>query len=185
MSMPSINLNCAKCDYGSSSRILWGDFKYIIDGSEYHVDRVIGWCFNCNELVAIEDFNNIDKVIGEIEKLTNKLKSDYMSFFSYLLSLWFYKDNLNEISELTKKLSMIRQRKGSEKCLVCGCSKIKFFNGDYSLEQDSDSRSYQGLKHTGFFHPDCGGEIIAKPDPIHFNMKFYPRRYHFDEIPLI
>ena len=183
MSMPSINLDCEKCDFHGSTSTVWGDFKYIENKNEFHLTRTLGWCFDCQRFVPIEDFSNIDEVIAEIGTLTAELKSDYEKWLSFLFSIFTRKHTIgrvDEISDLAKRLSLIRQRKGSEKCLACGSSNIKPFDGDYSLEFEVMEGLVQGSKRTGFTHPDCGGEIIASSSGMRLNMRFSPRYYNFD-----
>ena len=181
--MPFINLDCEKCDFHGSTTTVWGNFKYIENKNELHLTRTLGWCFDCQCFVPIEDFSNIDEVIAKIETLTSELKSDYEKWLSFLFSILTRKntiDRINEISELAKRLSFIRQRKGSEKCLACGSSNIKPFDGDYSLEFEVMEGLFQGSKRTGFNHPDCGGEIIASSSDMRLNMSFTPRHYNPD-----
>jgi len=183
MSMPFINLDCDKCDFHGSSMTTWGDFRYIANKSELNINRLLGWCFNCKKLAPVEDFSDIDEVIAEIGELTTDLKSDYEKWLSYLFLILTRKHTvyrINEISDLTKRLHLIRQRKGSEKCLTCGSENIKIFDGDYSLEYEVMEGVFQGTKHTGFIHPECGGEIIASSNAMRLNMKFTPQCYNFD-----
>lgn len=55
MSVDSSSIKCDKCDYGSSMSVVHGIFNYISDGSKFNVSRSYGWCFNCKDIVAIEN----------------------------------------------------------------------------------------------------------------------------------
>ena len=35
--------------------VVHGIFNYISDGSKFNVSRSYGWCFNCKDIVAIEN----------------------------------------------------------------------------------------------------------------------------------
>jgi hypothetical protein len=89
---------------------------------------------------------------------------------------------LNNLHELARKLSLIRERKGTEKCLCCGAMSITRVDGVYS--QVSRSKGRQEKWRTGFVHPNCGGEFLAKPNPIWLHPVFTPNYYTTDGMPL-
>jgi hypothetical protein len=181
MSMPSINLHCDKCDFHGCDTVLWGDYRYIDENGEYSIDRELGWCFECNELTAIESFKGSKEIIEEIEKITKGIKADYQKSVILLLTRNAKnnkKYDIDKVSKLSKKLYINGLRIGTEKCLKCGSVNVTPFDGDYSLEYEG--LNYQGRKHTGFVHPECGGEIIATPNPWRFNKRFITKYYAID-----
>lgn len=180
MSMPSINLNCEKCDYSDTTMVTWGNFNYRYKKQTTPINRVLGWCFNCEKLAPIEDFSNSSEILAEIKDLINTLKST-----SKRISITFSNkkyenrvEKLEKIDQLSTQLNMIIERKGQERCLNCSSTNVSLFDGDYKL--DYEGLLYKGLKKTGFIHPNCGGEIIATPNPIRFNMRFEPKFYSPD-----
>ena len=186
MSFTYVIFDCDKCDFQGNSTITWGDFKYVNEGKETNVNRDLGWCFECNKLVPIEDFSDSDRVIDLIELTTKELEGKANNKFSISFSKRDGKVYLiNEILEYSQRLKFIRERIGSEKCLMCGSMEIKPFDGDYSFEpKEYMKRPFNSTKNTGFIHPGCGGGIIAKYNPVRINLESLSRYYSIDGKPL-
>jgi hypothetical protein len=181
MSMPSINLDCDKCDYSGSTMVTWGNYKYRYENQTTPVNRILGWCSDCEGLAPIEDFNNASEILAEIKGLIKPLKVNVRRRISITTSKYQCEsrvENLERIDQLSSQLHMIIERKGNERCLKCSSTNVSIFDGDYSLEYEG--LLYKGLRKTGFIHPNCGGEIIATPNPIRFNMRFEPKFYSPD-----
>ena len=178
MSMPSINLDCDKCDYSGSTMVAWGNYHYKFDEQIIALNRSLGWCLDCEGFVAVEDLNNASDILAELKQLTKPLKVHFSKRILVTLSQGIRQiraQNLDEIDVLATKLKIIIERQGDERCLICSSLNIIAFNEDYALEVNG--ALYTGTKKTGFTHPVCGGEIIATPNPIRFNMKFTPKYY--------
>ena len=179
MSMPSINIVCEKCDFTGSSMTTWGRFSYLIDGLEVPLDRELGWCFDCKSFKPIEYLSS-EGIMDEIEKFRSELE-DMPSNWLLRLIPFVRREIKHYRSEIKKQellLNLIEQRKGTEKCLNCSSTNVKYFDGDYSLEYNGFM--FEGEKRTGFIHPECGGEFIATPCGLRFHMKFDTQYYDFD-----
>ncbi len=144
MSMPCIDLECEHCDFKGNDMVTWGRYTYVHGENEYNVNRCLGWCSDCSKLAPIEDFSDTDKVLKKLGELADELEKDAVKWgpIRLLKRLLCYKWNISEISQLTKRLNIIRLRKGSEKCLDCGSTGVKKFDGDYQLD-------YEGLLYRG------------------------------------
>ena len=177
MSMPSIHLDCAECDFHGCTSVTWGLYSYLVNNEEIPVNRVLGWCSDCDSFQPIECFDP-EESFQEIVKSRDQLKRFQSSLIMQILNrtrrnqIQYYQD---EINRHALNLYMISKRKGTEKCLTCGSSDTIKFDGDYSLEYESGL--YQGVKRTGFIHPKCGGEFIATPNPMRYHMRFTPKYY--------
>jgi hypothetical protein len=178
MSMPSINLDCEKCGYSGSTMVTWGSFNYRTEDQIIPVNRILGWCLDCDGLVPIEDFSNSNEILAEIKEILKPLKIKASKWLSINLFKYQCKnraESIEKVEQLATQLNMIVERKGKERCLTCSSINVLPFDGDYRLEYEG--LLYKGLKKTGFIHPSCGGEIIATPNPIRFNMRFEPKYY--------
>ncbi len=183
MSMPSIILKCDKCDYSSSDMVLWGPLLYLIDGREISMNRQLGWCHECRGLKPIEHFKPDEYLakIKECQEELNKLQSKPFRLFFSISKRYRAKYYREDIEEQSLVLHISSKRQGTEKCLACSSDKVVPFDGDYSLEYDG-AALYLGEKRTGFQHPECGGEFIATPNPIRFNVAFTPKHYDINGI---
>ena len=94
--MPSVLLNCNKCDYSSSDMALSGLFYYVDQGSELKVDREIGRCCGCNSLTAIESFTNSTKLIQKHDKQTQDSRAEYRSIWRYLIQSFYRKQKIDK-----------------------------------------------------------------------------------------
>ncbi len=184
MSMPSIVLQCDKCDYAITDMVLWGHFSYQLDEREISIDRQLGWCHQCEALKSIERFDP-DKYLARIRECQEELSQLQSSPFTLFISksqrqkVSYYQE---DIEKQAMALYIASKRMGTEKCLECGSDNVEPFNGDYSLECGGEL--YQGEKHTGFHHPGCGGEFIATPNPVRYNMALVHRVYDINGIKL-
>ena len=184
MSVPSVILNCDKCVHESSSRVLWGSYEYFIDDQTFHLNKQLGWCNQCHDFSPIE---NLDPAyyleqVRDIEVSINELQTRaIMLFLNPILrnKLAKKRQKLNKASKLLKAIQL---RQGMERCLKCSSIKVFKAEIDYTLEYSLNMGLYSGEKHTGFLHPSCGGEFIATPCPIRFNVKHIPRYYNLDGV---
>ena len=180
MSMPSIHLDCNKCEHHGCTSVTWGLYSYLIGDKEIPINRTLGWCKDCNGFKPIESFDP-DESLNEIKASNDILKKLESNLLLNLLSssrknqINYYHD---QVEKHTMMLYIISKRVGTEKCLECGSSAVIPFDGDCDLEYESGL--FQGLKMTGFIHPDCGGEFIATPNPIRYHMRFTPKHYNIN-----
>jgi uncharacterized Zn finger protein (UPF0148 family) len=152
VSIPGIDLDCDKCGYQGGDSVVWGDFRYVDGECEIPLNRTLGWCANCQALVAIEDFSDREEVAAEIEKILDEVSIVEKKWRSISLFSNRRKQRLARLEQLagvTKRHALIERRKGHEKCLSCGSVNVSRFEGDYS---QIDSFTYsQKIIHTGYF----------------------------------
>ena len=73
MSMPFYAFECPRCDFRAHSRVVWGQFSYLIDDTHFLLKRDLGWCDNCMTLVPIEvlpDSDSIEALESEKNDIT-------------------------------------------------------------------------------------------------------------------
>ncbi len=185
MSMPCAIFCCDTCDFQRYNTVLWGNYAYLIDGVKVSLNRQLAWCLECNSFAAVEDFSDLGE---RVSALTRAVKSHTASMqnrsvFTLLAEAVFpYRRRestraIQELEQLAFRIDLIRARKGQERCLKCGSTDwIPFgeeaINGVRAVGARSDAP-----QKTGFKHPGCGGEILAKPNPWRSNMAFTPLRY--------
>ncbi|MCF2949433.1 hypothetical protein L0668_15035 [Paraglaciecola aquimarina] len=184
MSMPSIDLNCVKCDGIWNESITWGPHLYVHEGLKVSINRELVWCKSCDSFTPVELFEQND-VLSQFNEIRQEL--DRLLAYPILQVIsksrrYRIKDYQNQLSELALKLYIYSKRLGSEKCLSCESTDLIEFKNDYSL--DYQSGLYRGMKKTGFSHPNCGGEIIAIPNPIRFNRRYTPKLYDIEGLAL-
>jgi hypothetical protein len=157
----------------------------------------IGICDDCNSFTGIELFDDEELVGKEIAKLENPIRRSCHWILRTLESIIGDRksDNLDKkCSGLYRRLDLIRERKGDERCLACGGRNVVPFTGKYKY-------SVRGCDHesrTGFIHSKCGGEIIYKDDRSRlafpyqvrshspngeYLMTEYPNHPHLNKIP--
>ena len=183
MSAQSVNLNCDICGFESSTREVWGEFYYINNHLKTPVNRALGWCEQCSKFCPIEDFSNQISICEEIDSLIKYFKNDYSQKSVLLIGKKLREDRLFKlelIGVLNEQSKIISKRIGSEKCLNCGSTNVEILISDCLSRIDERIRHSTGSIRTGYIHPNCGGEIIATPSPLHIQMEFTPRYYRSD-----
>ena len=185
MSMPSVLLECEKCGFSGCTAVSWGQYTYVEDELEYSVSNVLGWCVDCDNFAPIEDFDDEEQVLVDLEQVAKTIRRMIRKTVVVCVSKCArqYRDNLlDELQGLTRKLSLIGERRATEKCLCCGSTSVTRVGGVYS--QVSRSKGRQEIWRTDFVHPGCGGEFLAKPNPIRLHPVFTPNYYTTDGMPL-
>jgi hypothetical protein len=187
MSMPSIKLNCNKCDFESNTRILWGGLNYFTADGELPIEKQLGWCKSCDSFAPIESFEHQKAVTTELDSLSTKLMT--LQKRSLVRRIFMparkeYKNIVKQIYALSKILSLINQRKGTEKCLTCGSANVFIPEGDFSQKATFGGFSSQDFINTGFTHPGCGGEVITSQDPLRISAIFITQLYNTNGILL-
>ncbi len=186
MSMPYRILECEKCGYTASEFSLWGRRSYRVDGLDVPMYVRFGWCARCEELLAIESFEDADTTLKEVEDARGDLHRYLGSPLAPLLGLLLpgRRKALGYAMERlhigARRLHVIARRRGTERCLSCGSREVIPFEGNMDLPYDLMNRSFQGLRLTGFVHPGCGGIFFAKPSGVCINMVMPRRWYDFD-----
>ena len=55
MSIPFLSITCTACDFRGSSFATTGRFLWSHEGRNFQFERRLGFCLDCNKIVAIED----------------------------------------------------------------------------------------------------------------------------------
>jgi hypothetical protein len=175
MSMPSIIFKCSECAHTGSTTVIWGDFSYIDGTQDFPLERCIGWCHGCDAFAPIEDFSDEEQLICRLADLTEEVTSIRKKPVLFFLtgSAKHRRDRLlEELSVISHRLRLIRDREGAEKCLYCGSSSVKAFDGRCGTYDEIPNE-----QPTGFMHPGCGGEFIASRNPMRLSLVFSPNYY--------
>lgn len=181
VSIPFTNLECDKCGFQGGNGVVYGDFRYVDGDSEILLERTLGWCSDCQGFVAVEQFDDREEVAAKIEKIQDEVrigKNKRPSFSLFNKRPKQPLDRRDQLPGLFRRLALIEKRKGQEKCLHCGSVNVSQFDGDYS--QVDPFASEQETIHTGYFHPGCGGEILATASTMRFFIKYQPKFYSVD-----
>ncbi|MBY5921039.1 hypothetical protein [Ferrimonas balearica] len=180
MSVPCIEFVCNRCDFIALDEVLSGPHSYRFDGREISIDRELGWCMQCQTLVAIERFH----VNGKLEAL-KQLREDISAHNASWLRRLFRPQRLTDLCErlsyLRVMLEFYERRRGTEKCLRCSSIEVvPIAQKEYDLELRRFR--YHGIHTTSFRHPGCGGTIIAQPHPVRYHRIFSHRIYDHDGV---
>ena len=175
MSVPSIYIECEKCNERWSSSVSYGLHKYQLPtGQQSWMNKKLAWCYDCasfepvevlpteEELVAkhTEASAKLAKILAEPKGIRGLLKRRYSSK---------YKERVQLAQRATKSaaasLAWYALRESPAHCLSCGSSNPQYLN--YTQPGGLD----------GFPHPDCGGELACKISDIYYawilNTKIY------------
>lgn len=187
MSVPHINLSCEKCATTSGTVQLYGSRIYRDGDLEIPLRCTLGWCQSCENLRAVEHFDDADQIRKDICNLDAELSQYCSTFLQRLLNRLKPAYRKNRIWQkaqrdaLIRRLELIGKRRGDEACLTCGSRQIREFDGDCKLEM-GDNFLYRGSKRTGFLHPGCGGEFIAEACDFRFHLARITKCYSVDGV---
>lgn len=173
MSMPHINLRCNKCGHTGGTLPLYRPLVYHFRGHDVRISKTLGYCLDCDNFRAIENFDSVEEVLTEIDELSDKLLSPTNRITAFFLAPFRTSRQRETIRELQTKayyLGIAALRLGDERCLTCLSSNFTRFNGKMNLQYGMGG-VFEGQSLTGFKHPDCGGEFIAEGSEIRFNLR--------------
>ncbi|MEI8123349.1 MAG: hypothetical protein WCI20_15065 [bacterium] len=182
MSVETTQITCSTCAFTASDSVTWGYFSYELkDNTLISVERSLGWCHNCNDVVAIENLTpkakrskDTDgrswKGIAELKLELQKAKSRLRNIFGFgkakidLLTneLEFTILREREIDQYNK---LIESRVGSSRCLFCSMRDILHLNIPKLTEGNPPVS-------TGFIHPECGGQLMAAKSGFRVSLRF-------------
>lgn len=169
---------CTACNYQSSSMISWGARSYLLDtGEEIDLEWNLGWCFVCKSLSLIESFEDRDAIISEIDQYSECLHSGFRHTLKYAVSS-SYKQDVQRLNTLKKRLQIIEHRKGKELCLLCGSQKVHCFSSD---EAEAIKQKSQPTTK----HPNCtnNGKLFSEAG-IYFRASSSPRFYNINGLEI-
>jgi hypothetical protein len=175
MSKSYINFECNRCEYTGTSRVVWGNLAYLLNNIKIPINRELGYCIGCKALCAKERFDN-DILTSKMQNIS-KIISEHQSLFRILIP-----STKKSIADENAKLNahrvlrgLLTSRSSEERCLNCASSKVIALENRYDLEYRKGF--YLGVAMTGFKHPECGGEFIARGSDISLNIRFSERLY--------
>lgn len=187
MSVASSSIKCDKCDYTSSMSVTHGIYRYVVNDTEYNINRSLGWCYDCKQFVAME-YRGIHKTIEtQIKEAQEKIKSFETAGFwarmksEYKILKRDYNYYLRKIQELEWRISFQKNNKRQPKCLVCGSINVESINaGELDYYNPGPDK-----KQMDFKHPECGGEFWLIRNPVMWNVRYEPLLYDVDGNKLI
>lgn len=159
MSIDSVSIVCSNCNFKVVNTRQPKLLIYEINGKAFEVGRKYGWCTQCENISDIEPEFNVSDIKNNIEILKHDLALK-KTFFSKLFNKTKYTEVETEISQLEIQLKIAQSRFSPQRCLSCGCDKVK------------EISNFEGkiLKH------NCGGFLSVAPvsendSPVRFMYK--------------
>lgn len=182
MSIPFKIFYCDSCSYNSTDLCLSESFYYLVNQTKVPLSRKLVWCNCCNQLQPCEDFSDKKRVASQISyyvKELEKYHTPIKSILSHFIRSYFKEKQrlLKNLEGYYIRLSLITERQGSERCLVCGSIGISYFEDRSKLNFDFKTGAFKGSQATGFNHPECGGKIIAKGSEIRASLASKDKPY--------
>jgi len=187
MSLPFKVFSCSRCEFTGLDLVISGHFNYEAPSGLFFISRRLGWCNECNGIVAVENIPNVQKIVelkSEIEKKEQYIAHSLdrleksRSWFKKLLNLSV--DPPSEIRSLILQceydridmkseeniLSLLVNRKSPPRCLECGSIDCFLLPELPSLPEPQyplfSSQTPQSPVEIGLKHPGCGGELLVK-----------------------
>ena len=179
--MSPVDLKCEKCGHQSDSSVVWGEFVYLDGDEELLINRRLSWCYDCDNFVPAEDFEDINKLISESKSNLEVILNDLLKPFRLLFrknSKEHLKSKVDKVGQNLKRFEIISNRRGTERCLHCGSMNIERNEIEYKLNSEHGDKI--DLQYTLFFHPKCGGEYIATRSPMMINTNPPKRIYNMN-----
>ena len=158
MSMPHTNLRCNQCGHTGGTLQLNLPFVYHFRGQDVRISKSLGYCMDCDNFRAMEDFDSVEAALAEIDELSRELLSPINRVIAFLLAPFRVSRQRKQIRDLQANayyLGIAALRQGDERCLTCLGPKITRIKS-------------QNLND--FKHPNCGGEFIAELSDIRFHL---------------
>lgn len=205
MSSPFRVFSCSRCEFTGLDLVISGYFNYEVPSGLFSISRGLGWCNECNGIVAIEDMPNAQKIAdlkSEIEK-----KEQYIAqaldrleksrtWFKKLLKISVVQppkiralmrqceyDRIDMESE-KQLLLLLANRKSPPRCLECGsidCFLLPKLPALPELKYPLfSSQTPQIPVEIGLKHPGCGGELLVKFSGAWINMEPNRRIYNIE-----
>jgi len=182
MSVATTQITCSNCSFSASDSVNWGHFSYELDdGTLIPLQRSLGWCNHCSDVVAIESLSPIPMqqtdILGRPRKSVFELKLELQTTKNRLRNIFgFGKDRIARLTsdlEFTVKEerendlynNLVESRAGSPRCLRCSLRDI------HPLKIPDLTERHPPLS-TGFIHPECGGQIMACKSGFRVSMRF-------------
>lgn len=182
MSMPYKTISCDTCDFKTSTTCLWGNFDYVApNGTKLNINRTYGWFYDCQDIRAIEDLSDADKLKNDIEtdikKIDDIRKTDLIGKILQFLGKdkWRINSLKEDIETNQRRLEFLHERKTPSKCLVCSSAEIQIIHIPDPQGDNVD-------KISEFRHQNCGGNLLVHNSKWWINAALPLREYDLDGI---
>ncbi|MGI8437667.1 MAG: hypothetical protein ACR2NX_12325 [Chthoniobacterales bacterium] len=154
MSAPLYQFTCTKCDFEGRYAFGRGGYVYRLpDGSRAYVPRVVGWCSDCQTIMAIQSGISLSKLEQQCRTLEASLPPKPRPFLSRLFAKredWKTQHMRSEIREKQQLLTLLDGRTALAACMLCGCTSV--------TPMELDAKCETTL--LPYPHPGCGGRLI-------------------------
>jgi hypothetical protein len=168
----------------------WGLFSYASHSRQIPLKRVLGWCGDCAGVVAVEvlptqaEIDHARNIIASMSVVLNEVRSQAPGRWHWVtkllrlppempegaFELWLkLKDARHDLKEDVQRLSALRHRRSSARCLECGSQDCRRL-----------PRLSLAAEPTGFVHPGCGGEILSEPSGFRISIRLQHRIYDLE-----
>jgi hypothetical protein len=177
--MPSKVLRCNQCEDVFNTVALNQNLLYRFKNTDIAMSRTVGFCRDCDSLVVMESFEDIDHQIEQIDLLSEQALEQARRVLSINVTPAMKDSSAYAVRGLVENayfLAIALKRKGDERCLRCLSQNVVVFDGDMNLEYGREG-VYAGAKGTGFHHPGCGGEYIVSGSEARFHLGRNPRHF--------
>lgn len=160
MSVPYKVVSCSVCGYSQWNLILVGSFVWRDSTNrEYSIDRELGYCRYCENIVAMERLPSLD----EFDKARDAFHASYIR--KKFIAARLDRDPLRQdlIADALdpsggfEVLEAVMSLGRGPVCLRCGADQVEAI--PIPASDFLDARN--GVP-TGFLHPGCGGEFFAR-----------------------
>ena len=187
MSLPARLFSCTQCDYQRWDLFLWGHRYYQIEEQQFPMSINIGWCYQCDDLAAIEalpsqsNINELEQKIAEKNAVLDKKKQEHSISLRWWQKLANVPDEVLEIkfecarmdrrlAEMKDAFVALSSRKHGPRCTQCGSEKHTLL--------PNCRVDYNKPVSTGLKHPGCNGDLLIGEDGTRFMLK--PRSMAYD-----
>jgi len=196
MSVPGVNISCDRCEYGGSTGVVFGLFKYRTPRGNISLPRDLGWCLSCNSLTSIEETSrdarcksleeDLESINREIEEEKRDLLKRVPFFKRIFSSPQLRSETLEKLqgqadwisSEISSPVLLEDYLNNPRKprCLTCGSDEVR------KVPEMPDSLNNFNDDHRvkipiGMEHPGCGGQLLASTSEVRFHRRFNDRVY--------
>jgi len=171
MSLPVEQIYCDRCDFRSNTMVTWGNYSYrLADGRPAPLFRAPGWCHACSDIVPVENFEDRDRIEGELGEFERRLMESAPTGLARLL-LW-KRNNARyeqehwqqELEEALNRRDFLSQRQNPPRCLKCADTAI------VPLRYVTPAAGRPAVR-IDFVHPGCGGSLWIVSDGLRVAMK--------------
>ena len=193
MSMPVNTYGCTSCDLKRWDSITWGYRYYLYGESKARMRVAIGWCFDCNDLGAIEVLPSAEGESARQKKVDN-LQAGLLAEIAKNLpkkSWWQFGESKSntqlkferEIKSAEEALleyqlsrAALSTRKSQARCLRCGAEQCVLL---HPPETEYCNPTVQPIP-ISFEHPGCGGYLTIFNDGMRLNVRLTDNAYDLE-----